>query len=126
MSVTTSSQLNPDQLQTALVALQTGAAFTSAGGALTSTDPKTITAVGATDTQLQQAITTAAAQYADYAANLATMQANLTNRLNSIETWLAANPGVMPNGTQFDFFAHAVCGLARITLGLLGQIGQAT
>ena len=58
--------------------------------------------------------------------NQAAIVDNLTNRLTTIETWLAANPNTLPTGAQFDYFAHAVCGLARLTLGLLSEIGQAT
>ena len=68
MTVNTSAQLNPDKLQAALAALAPGATFVSSGAQLEDPAEKTIDAVGATDTQLQTAITTAAGQFVDYNA----------------------------------------------------------
>jgi hypothetical protein len=87
MSVTTSSQLNDDKLQTALVALAPGAGFVSGGGALEEAAPKTITAHGATDDQLQQAITTAAAQFVDVAAVQSQALTGLQSMLGEKNAW---------------------------------------
>lgn len=89
MSVTTSSRLNPDKLQAALVALAPGAAFSSDGGALESTDPKDITAHGATDDQLNQAITAASAQFVDVAAAQAQALSGLQSLLGDVGGWNA-------------------------------------
>lgn len=68
MSIVTNQQLNADQLQSALAALVSGAAFSSLGAPLESTGSKTIEGIGCDDTQLQSAITTAAGQFVDYNA----------------------------------------------------------
>lgn len=126
MTVTTSAQLNPDQLLAALQALSPGAGFTSAGGELTSTNSKTLTAYGATDTQLTQAVTTASGQYADYTGNTAAIQTAISTHLNQIEGWLAANPnGAILTAQQTAFLARMLVGLGRIVLNQVSTIGQA-
>jgi hypothetical protein len=121
MSVTTSSQLNGDKLQAALVALAGGAAFTSAGGALESPDAKVITPIGATDDQLNQAIAAAAGQYVDYAAQRATALSGLQTMVGEKGAWAQqgqADMAALQSATQPDWTILGPI-LARVVGGLL-------
>ena len=100
MSITTNSQLNADKLQAALVATVAGAAFSSTGARLDSTDSKTITGIGCDDTQLQSAITTAAGQFVDYNAAKTTALTSLVTLLgehSAMSTQLTADIATVTN-----------------------------
>lgn len=116
MSITTTSIMNPDQFQAALVAQAPGAAF-SANGDFTQPGTKTITGFGATDAQLQAAVTTAAAQFVDYGATKAQILTNLQNHLASLKSWAAANPtGAVLTAGQTLFVANTLIGLCYLML----------
>ncbi len=124
MSVTTSQQVNADQLQAALVALAPGASFSSSGGVLATTDAKTFTFYGATDGQGQSALTAAASSYVNYTANQATVNANILARQAQIQAWLTANPnGAVLTAAQTRTLALMLNGLCQL---LLQQYGSTT
>lgn len=81
MTVSTSAQLNAANLATALDAVAPGATYSTTGAPLEEASDKTIEAYGATDAQLQQAITTAAGQFVDY-------NAQKTTALTALQTLL--------------------------------------
>ncbi len=117
MSVTTSQQVNADQLQAALVALVPGASFNSAGADLTTTGSKVITFHGATDAQGQTALNTAAGQFVNYTANNATIAANILSRQSQIQAWLTANPnGAVLTAAQTRTLALMLNGLCQLLL----------
>jgi hypothetical protein len=87
VTATTNQQVNADKLHAALQAIQPGAAFSSVGGELASTDSKVVTAHDATDDQLQQAITTAAAEFVDVPEVQAEALAGLQTMLGEKNAW---------------------------------------
>lgn len=121
MSVTTSQRLNADQLQ---AALPVGAVFALAGttpgehlAALTTTQPKTLTVTGATDAQLQAAITSAAGAFVDYTANRATLLTQARNALGANATYLGI--GAPTNAqvvAQVQALTRQVNGLIRFAV----------
>ncbi len=120
MSVTTSVRMNADQLAAQLPA---GAYFTvdvsqlggtrGIGDALTIAGPKTITAIGATDGQLQAAITAAAAAFVDLEANRLTL-------INAAGSALAANATYLAVVTPTN--AQVVAQVAALTRQVNGVI----
>lgn len=124
MSVTTSSRLNADQLQAQLPG---GATFTIASPSGTPQDylraglpnptAKTLTVTGATDAQLQTAITSAAAAFVDYAANRATLLTQARNALANNATYLGI--GAPTNAqvvAQVQALTRQVNGLIRFAV----------
>lgn len=58
--------------------------------------------------------------------NTQTVTGNLTNHLNQIETWIAANPsGAILTAAQTLWVAQTLAGLIRLLLNELSTIGQA-
>jgi hypothetical protein len=124
MSVTTSAQINADKLQSALVALSPGAAFSSGGARLEDAAEKEIDAVGATDDQLQQAINTAASQFVDVAAVQSQALTGLQSMLANKNAWVQqgqADITVLQAATQPDWTVLGPI-LVRVVQGLLSTM----
>jgi hypothetical protein len=122
MSVTISERLNGDQLQAHLPA---GIAFSAFGGALDSTDEKTIVAEGIDDAALQAAIDAAVAAYVDFVANLTALLQKARNALANNAAFLAipsptnaqAVAQVQALSKQMDAVVRVVAGLFDSTSG---------
>jgi hypothetical protein len=119
MSITTSQQLNGDQVQ---AQLPPGSSITATGGLLTSTDPKTITAFQTDDATLQAAITAAAAAYVDYGANLASLLQKAQTALANNQTYLAiGGPTNAQVVAQVQALTRQVDALIRVAVGNLAS-----
>lgn len=72
-------------------------------------------------------VSTGTETFPDGSINYQIIAANLATHLTQIETWLAANPnGAILTAAQTAYLARSIVGLARITLGLVSTVGQAT
>ncbi len=115
MSVTTSQRINRDKF----CALLGTVALTITGAELESAGPKTISSSDLTDPQIQQAVDTAAGQFADYDANRAAILTKVNQAVTANNTFLALGP--TPTAAQVRDYvivvAHELNGIAKLLLG---------
>ncbi len=120
MSVTTSQRLNYDKF----VALTGTAALSIEGAALETNQAKTIASTDLTDQQIQLAVTTAAAQFVDYEANRAALQAKADQAVDANNTFLALPaPTAAQTLTQVQRLTRENTGLIKLVLNELNDTG---
>lgn len=117
MSISSSARFNADALQ---AALPVGAFFSSDGGAVDSATAKTITFFGTDDVTGQAAVTTAAGQFVDRAANRATITTRANAALTANATYLAiASPTTAQAVAQTATLTKECNGIIRLLLQVL-------